>query len=276
MAAADRSAPRSTARDRRPIVALGLVASAAFVALRAALAGRRRAARAPRRGALPDRRFLARRRRRTDAAWPGLRVRPAPAARARRDPAPRGEHRRGLRLVQGGERALLRADGRARVPPRPPARLAMVGRAGGSPRRRHSVVDLRRDRDDREPLVPDHRVGALRDRARARAAERPPSVRRARDGRGRATHKDAVRDPLRHLGRRARMSLAARARDEAADARRSPAVLAHGAARRARCPRVRRAARLRQLGQGHLRRVLGAVARLRPVRGRQVVRLPPR
>ena len=31
MAAADRSAPRSTARDRRPIVALGLVASAAFV-----------------------------------------------------------------------------------------------------------------------------------------------------------------------------------------------------------------------------------------------------
>ena len=31
MAAADRSAPRSTARDRRPIVALGLVTSAAFV-----------------------------------------------------------------------------------------------------------------------------------------------------------------------------------------------------------------------------------------------------
>ena len=32
----------------------------------------------------------------------------------------------------------------------------------------------------------------------------------------------------------------------------------------------------RELGQGFVRRVLGALARLRPVRGRQVVRLPPR
>ena len=60
-----------------------------------------------------------------------LRVRPALPARARRDHARRGKRRRGVRLVQGRERVLLRTDGRARVPPRPPARLPLVGGSRG-------------------------------------------------------------------------------------------------------------------------------------------------
>ena len=43
---------------------------------------------------------------------------PAAGGRARGDPLARGERRRCLRLVQGRERALLRPDGRARVPAR--------------------------------------------------------------------------------------------------------------------------------------------------------------
>ena len=73
--------------------------------LRAALARRRRAARPSRRGAVPDRRVVARRGRGPDAPRGRIRVRPAAPARARRDPPARRERRRGLRLVQGGERA---------------------------------------------------------------------------------------------------------------------------------------------------------------------------
>ena len=54
---------------------------------------------------------------------------------------------------------------------------AVVGGPRGGAGRRDPVVRLGRDRDDREPLVPDHRVGALRDRDRARAADRPSPVR---------------------------------------------------------------------------------------------------
>ena len=105
--------------------------------------------------------LLARRGRGPQPPRRGLRLRPAP----RRSCSPRSsasrERRRGLRLVQGRERAPLRADGRAGVPPRAAAPRGLVGGARGGAVRRDPVLRLGRDRDDRKPLVPRGRLGAL-------------------------------------------------------------------------------------------------------------------
>ena len=112
------------------------------------------------------------------------------------------------------------------------------------------------------------------------ALERPTVLRqfaRPRRDRGRVPHAPAVRDPLRHVGRRARRPLADRAvgaaERRAADLLRFwptalPVVLA--------VARIRREARLGRIGLRLARRLLGALARLRPAPGRQVVRVPPR
>ena len=133
-----------TGRDRRPLVALGLVAVGAF-ALYALLS---LAIHGPR--VHPDEeryliaRVLARRGRGPHAPRAELRLRAAPRARARRDHPRRGQRRRRVRLVQGRERALLRADGGTRVPARPQVRLRLVGGARGGPGRRDPLVRLGR------------------------------------------------------------------------------------------------------------------------------------
>ena len=171
--------------------------------LLAPLAVHRRATRPSGRGALRDCRLVAGRGRGPHAPRRRLRIRAAPRADARCDPAPRGQRRLGVRLVQGCERAPVCPDRGPRLPPRATARLGLVGRARGGAGRRDPVLDLRRDRDDREPLVRRHGVGPLRDHARARAPDRPAPVRassrrpRSRSSRARSSGSSTSRGSAR-------------------------------------------------------------------------------
>ena len=241
--------------------------------------GRRRAARPPGRGALPDRRVLARRGRGPDAPRPGLRLRAAPPARARRDHSPRGERRRGLRLVQGRERALLRADGGARVPPRPAARLRLVGglAAALSVAIPSSISVATVMTESLSYLTTAWALYAI-----AIALERPTVLRQfavLADGRRRVLHTDRSSGSSTSPGSAAlACPLAARARGRG----RGRGPTSSGSGRR-RCrvvlgaARVRRAARLRQLGhETRSARTGCSGAGYDPFAGRQVVRLPPR
>ena len=121
-------------------------------------------------------------------------------------------------MVQGRERALLGAHRDPGVSARPQARVAVVGRPRGGADRRDPVVDLGRDGDDGEHGVLRRRVGALRDDARARAADRPPAARAARRDRGGVPHALAARRAVRRLARWRSVSTggSARPRDRAA------------------------------------------------------------
>ena len=171
---------------------------------------------------------------------------------------------------------VLRTDCRARVPPGAAPRLRLVGRARRGPVRRDPLVHLGRDRDDREPLLPGHCVGHLRDCTGAGAPECAPSACPAHCHRGRLPHTAAVRNPVRDVDRSARRPLADRSVDQTPHAARHRPLLADCRAARGRRRRLRRAARRGRGRVGLVRRIRGPLARLRPARGREVVRLPPR
>ena len=130
-------------------------------------------------------------------------------------PGPRGC----VPVVQGRERALLRAHGRSGVPPRATTPVRMVGRARGRALGGHPVLDLHRDGDDGEHVLLHGRSRALRDDARARATDHSPPAAPAGSNRRCIPHALAARRPLPGLAGRARAPLVDRVprRDRASD-----------------------------------------------------------
>ena len=244
--------------------------------LRAAGDGCRWPSRPPGRGALHDGSLVAGRGPGPHAPGTAFWLRPSLPGFARGHHSPDGERRRGVRVVQGRQRVLLRTDGRARVPPGAAARLRLVGGSRGRLVRRHPLGHLDRHRDDRVRLVSGDRLGPLRDRGRAWSAQpcsgSSPSSGRlpSRSSFGRSS------GPLRDVDRGARHPLADRTMVETTDAGRPHPLLADGVAARAGDARLRREARV---GRGRIelvRLLCGALAGLRPPRRRAMVRLPPR
>ena len=120
-------------------------------------------------------------------------------------------------------------------------------------------------------------VGALRDHARARAPDDRPPARPARRGSGRVLTRPQFGALYVDLAPRARARLVDPARRATPGTRGSPRALAERRAARARRRSSSRAAScLGQLAERVVRRLLGALARLRPAPGGEVVRLPPR
>ena len=275
-APAERDTGRAAAEGNGPLLVLGAIVFGAFLLYALLATGVDWPSRPPGRGALHDGSLVAGRGPGPHAPGTAFRLRPSLPGFARGHHPPDGERRRGVRVVQGRQRALLRTDGRARVPPGAAARLRLVGGSRGRLVRRHPLGHLGRHRDDRVRLVSGDCLGPLRDRGRVGAPNRVPAARRPRGGCRRVPHSAAVRGPLRDVDRGARHPLADRTMVETTDAGRPHPLLADGAAARAGDARLRREARV---GRGRIelvRLLCGALAGLRPPRRRAMVRLPPR
>ena len=249
----------------------------AFGRLRRARVARRRASRPSGRSPIRDRRLVARRRRGSRPARRGVRLRAAVRARPRRHPPRLVGPRRRLRRLQGGERPLLRADGGPGLPARQEAGLGVVGGARRRALGRDSLVDLGGDRDDGEPCLLHGGVGAVRDHARAREADRRPPARAARRGRRRIRDASPARRAVRDLARRARARLVDPPGESTASESRSRAALAERRADRCSPSRVLAG---RVLSGSSPRESFGAYWELwrgyDPLAGGEVARLPPR